>query len=197
MDRLPAVIVAAAVVATVGCNEGAEARPVSLSRVNAAKRKAAPAKVEPIAEFCDVYATPDDAVPFSYPKLVDAAPTSRGWSWINLWATWCEPCIEEMPMLLEWHKRLGAAGTRVSLSFLSVDEEAEAVAKFRQLNPTLPKGPRVKDPGALEPWLVSLGLDGGAAIPINIFVDGEMNIRCVRTGALAERHYETIARLMR
>ncbi len=198
MDRLSTLIVVATLVGGLACNEGTEARPATLSRVNAVKRKKAPSKVEPVADFCDVHRSADDAIPFSYPKLVDDPPaTARGWLWINLWATWCEPCIEEMPMILEWQKKLGANGTKIALSFLSVDEEAKAVPDFRRLNPSFPKGPRVADPEALEPWLISLGLDGGAAIPINIFVDGETSIRCVRTGALAERHYGTIAELMR
>lgn len=32
---------------------------------------------------------------------------------LNVWATWCEPCREEMPSMQRLHERLGARGLRV------------------------------------------------------------------------------------
>ena len=41
---------------------------------------------------------------------------------VNVWATWCEPCRDEMPSLLEFYRRHRAEGLRLVL--LSVDDEA-------------------------------------------------------------------------
>jgi len=42
---------------------------------------------------------------------------------LNFWATWCPPCIEEMPSLLELHKALGD-----KVIILAVSEDADDAA---------------------------------------------------------------------
>jgi thiol-disulfide isomerase/thioredoxin len=41
---------------------------------------------------------------------------------VNVWATWCEPCREEMPSLLRFYRQHRAEGLRLLL--VSVDDEA-------------------------------------------------------------------------
>jgi thiol-disulfide isomerase/thioredoxin len=45
---------------------------------------------------------------------------------LNFWATWCPPCIEEMPSLVQLHKELGN-----KIAILAVSEDADDAA-FRQ-----------------------------------------------------------------
>ena len=45
---------------------------------------------------------------------------------LNFWATWCPPCVEEMPSLVELHKELGD-----KVTILAVSEDADDAA-FRQ-----------------------------------------------------------------
>ena len=47
---------------------------------------------------------------------------------LNFWATWCPPCLEEIPSLEELHKRLSPAG--VVVLGISVDSDAEAYRRF-------------------------------------------------------------------
>jgi len=42
---------------------------------------------------------------------------------LNFWATWCPPCIEEMPSLLQLHKELGS-----QVTILAVSEDADEAA---------------------------------------------------------------------
>lgn len=42
---------------------------------------------------------------------------------LNFWATWCPPCIEEMPSLLQLHKELGD-----KVTILAVSEDADDAA---------------------------------------------------------------------
>lgn len=47
---------------------------------------------------------------------------------LNFWATWCPPCVEEMPSLVEMRKKL--AGRGVEVLAVSIDEDADAYHKF-------------------------------------------------------------------
>ncbi len=47
---------------------------------------------------------------------------------LNFWATWCPPCVEETPSLIELNKRL-ASRNGVVLG-VSVDDDAAAYQKF-------------------------------------------------------------------
>jgi cytochrome c biogenesis protein CcmG, thiol:disulfide interchange protein DsbE len=49
---------------------------------------------------------------------------------LNFWATWCPPCIEEMPSLDEFQRRLAASG--VVVVGVSVDTDERAYREFLQ-----------------------------------------------------------------
>jgi len=46
---------------------------------------------------------------------------------VNFWATWCPPCVEEFPAMLELQRRLEG---KVNVVFVSVDEKWENVDAF-------------------------------------------------------------------
>ena len=47
---------------------------------------------------------------------------------LNFWATWCPPCVEEMPSLVEMQRRLKAKG--VTVIGVSVDVDQTAYNRF-------------------------------------------------------------------
>lgn len=47
---------------------------------------------------------------------------------LNFWATWCPPCVEEMPSLERLHRKLASRG--VVVLGVSVDTDAVAYEKF-------------------------------------------------------------------
>jgi cytochrome c biogenesis protein CcmG/thiol:disulfide interchange protein DsbE len=62
---------------------------------------------------------------------------------LNFWATWCAPCVEEVPSLVEMQRRLKAKG--VTVLAVSVDVDDNAYRQFvRNHNVTLLT---VRDPG--------------------------------------------------
>jgi cytochrome c biogenesis protein CcmG/thiol:disulfide interchange protein DsbE len=46
---------------------------------------------------------------------------------LNFWATWCPPCVEEMPSLIEMQKRMK---DRVAVFAVSTDEDRDAYERF-------------------------------------------------------------------
>ena len=49
---------------------------------------------------------------------------------LNFWATWCPPCIEEMPSLVALQKRMQAQGKDVVVLAVSLDDDANDYHKF-------------------------------------------------------------------
>ena len=47
---------------------------------------------------------------------------------LNLWATWCAPCVEELPSLLEMHHEL----PDVEIVAVSIDQDENVYRKFLQ-----------------------------------------------------------------
>lgn len=196
MDRLPLVAVALAAAALlIGCQDPP---PLAASRVDAAPAKKR--ETEKPEAFCDVFHTPAEAPQFAFPALDTEPPPPVGtWRWVNVWATWCKPCVAEMPMIREWAARLRTAGSPVQLTFLSVNGSRDEMQAYAKANATTDLGLRMRDAGnyaTMRAWLDSLGLESSAAIPIQAFIDANGGLRCVRTGSLSYYHYDTIAALV-
>lgn len=68
---------------------------------------------------------------------------------LNFWATWCDPCVEEMPSLVEMQRRMKAKG--VTVVAVSIDENESAYRSFlKQHGVDLLT---VRDPGQKTPAL--------------------------------------------
>jgi peroxiredoxin len=72
------------------------------------------------------------APPFRLPSLtggeVDLLSLRGKVVVLNFWATWCPPCVAEMPSLERLHRALGPEGLAVVT--VSTDEDEEALARF-------------------------------------------------------------------
>lgn len=175
----------------------AETAPTSppLSRVDAVA--APPMRATAVEEFCDTSAGAATAPPFSLPELDAPAPAAAtGWSWVNVWATWCGPCVAEMPMIRKWAEKLSTEGAPVDLRFLSVDAAAADLDGYRAKHADAPPTMRIKDFGLVAGWFAALGLDAGTPIPIHFFVDGAQKVRCIRAGAVNDADYAVIKKII-
>jgi thiol-disulfide isomerase/thioredoxin len=183
------------VMAMIGCT-GGSAEPVAPQRRFDAVL-VDPTQVTPPEEFCETLAPPETAKSFVMPALAGEAwapPTS--WRWVNVWATWCGPCVAEMPRLVDWEAKLGRESVPVELVFLSVDAGQPELDRFYAKEKGFPPTVRIADVAALPEWLAALGLDAGVPIPIHLFVDPENRLRCVRTGAISETDYGAVKRVL-
>jgi cytochrome c biogenesis protein CcmG, thiol:disulfide interchange protein DsbE len=62
---------------------------------------------------------------------------------VNFWATWCPPCVQEMPSLERLHEALGPEG--LSVIGISIDEDEAAVRDFVARHGV--RFPILRDPG--------------------------------------------------
>ena len=122
---------------------------------------------------------PPDAPPFEL-RTLDGQPLAladlRGKVvLVNFWATWCEPCVEEMPSLQRLRDRLGAARCEV----LAVNYQ-EGEPRIRTLLQKVPLDfPIVRDTdgGVARAWKVRI-------FPTTFVVDAEQAVRFLLTGSL-------------
>jgi len=177
-----------------GCGDDAEADTAApTSRVNAVRAHGRRASID---DFCDAHAAPADAKPFTWPALAGGVPTPRAtpgrWRWVNLWATWCHPCVTEMPMVFSWKDRLTGTGHPIDVQLLSVDASNDEVEQYKARHAEVSGSVRMAESGAVQAYLASLGLDGGASIPVHVFVDPAGKVRCVRAGAISEDDFDDV-----
>lgn len=137
---------------------------------------------------------PERALP-AKPKSPPAS-SSKGWRWVNLWATWCRPCTDELPLLGRWRDTLAKDGLPVALELWSIDEDEAALKEWLEKR-EMPGAVRwLKDEAALAPTLESFGVDKNSAIPIHLFVDAEDQIRCVRVGSVHQGDFGAVKTIL-
>jgi thiol-disulfide isomerase/thioredoxin len=192
---LVAVVVAA--VPMTGCSKKpSAAREEARSRFDAVLQDTS--KKRPIAELCDARPDASVAPEFEYPPLAaqDGEPSPRGtWRWVNVWATWCKPCLEELPLLADWPSRLAREKLPVSMEYLSVDAHDQDLTAFVQSHPQVAGTRRVASPSELGAFLKRVGLDEHATIPVHIWVSPQGRVRCVRSGSVGADDYELVRRV--
>src|SRR5438132_533544 len=61
---------------------------------------------------------------------------------VNFWATWCTPCVHEMPMLEAAHQRFGS-----KVQFIGIDRQdyrPDALAFVQRTHPRPPASPQAR-----------------------------------------------------
>jgi thiol-disulfide isomerase/thioredoxin len=180
---------------SVGCESNTQETALP-SRVIAVSQKTT--NTVSLAEFCDVLTPKNQPRPFQWPEVNGSLPeANRTPLWVNVWATWCKPCLEEMPRLVTWHQSLAKQDILYQLAFLSVDENPDTVAQLRKTVPQIPETLYLKNASDLSSFIKEIGLDPGAGLPIHIFVDKQRNIKCTRAASISQTDLEAVMRLLR
>lgn len=104
---------------------------------------------------------------------------------INFWATWCGPCISELP---EFQRLYDAYGGRINLVAIHSALVTEDVSAYlRAAGYTFPFAQDDADESALK------ALGGSAVLPVTVVLDAEGVIRYHQPGAVS---YETLEALI-
>src|SRR3954452_23323635 len=92
---------------------------------------------------------------------------------LNFWASWCEPCRTESPLLERWHRRMaGRGGTVLGVDVLDVASDARAFARKYGLSYPMA---RDGDGNVLGPW-------GVAGYPETFVIDRRGRIAATQRG---------------
>ena len=125
----------------------------------------------------------------------DAAwePEKGSWHWVNLFASWCGPCKEEIPMLTRWE---AALRPKMNLTFLSLDDDERELRKFLSGGNGVRLARWHRSESERSEFLRALGLKTAPSLPLQILVDPEQRVRCIVDGAIEERDFERIRALV-
>jgi thiol-disulfide isomerase/thioredoxin len=127
---------------------------------------------------------------FTLPDLEGTPRSSTEWDGtirvVNFWATWCPPCIREIPLLMDIQREYAQRGVQVI--GIAIDETAavtEFAAEFGFNYPVLI--------GQEDAWeLGNRFLDGFIGLPFTAFADRSGRILRVHTGELHREQLEAI-----
>ncbi len=178
-----------------GCPEDQNEGPAP-RRFEAVKRSERADKASTI--FCEKAYSAGDRPWVSPPEQPvpgeKSASAEGGWRWINFWASWCGPCLEEMPLLKTWKQTFDRDGVPVSFELWSIDEDRDAFVQALGQKDRFPRGQFhwLRGLDDLPLVLESLGVERDSAIPIHALVDPRGHLRCVRVGAVGPSDYGTI-----
>ncbi len=86
---------------------------------------------------------------------------------LNFWASWCAPCLEEMPRFSHWQRQYGARGLQVI--GVSMDDDAAAVRRHLARHP-------VAYPAIIGDAKLGAAFGGVMGLPLTYLIDHQGRI---------------------
>ncbi len=102
---------------------------------------------------------------------------------VNFWASWCAPCVNEMPRLQQWHEQYADDGLVVlGVNTLYLDSQEAVEAFLHDLDISYPM--LVDQQGDVSrQWLAQ-------SLPRSYVIDRQGMVRWTRLGEVTERDWE-------
>ena len=113
---------------------------------------------------------------------------------INFWATWCKPCVSELPHFEAFHQKYAAKGIQVIL--VSLDDVKNANARIARV---------VKEKSILSPiyllnepdynsWINKIDSSWSGSLPATLFLDKKKNKIAFYEKELSQEELENIVK---
>ena len=136
------------------------------------------------------------AVPATPVEIREKIDSSKGpLTLVHVWATWCDPCREEFPELMEVYRDQRGGGMQLIL--ISADEpgQTEQVEQFLQQQGS-PVGSLVSTELS-QTFIETLSPNWSGALPASFFFDSTGKLVAEWEGKRTKKHYaETIEQLI-
>lgn len=100
---------------------------------------------------------------------------------INFWATWCKPCIEEMPILESIHDSSDTKVLLVSMDFASQQELVNQFVERKKLKPEVV----LLDETDYDSWIPKIDSSWSGAIPATLIINHSTNKKAFWEGSLS------------
>lgn len=175
------------ILSPVGCESNSQPTQAPRARFEAVTAKEKVSR-DDLSGFCDLQSGKPVTLPTTKEPLVSPA----GPRWVNVWATWCKSCIEEVPLIETWRGEYG-----FSVAYISADEAPGALDDFRNKHPQFPASAQMKEPEQVADFITQLGLDEGAGLPLHLFLSPDGELRCARAAAISAHHLPLIRELLK
>lgn len=104
---------------------------------------------------------------------------------VNVWATWCAPCVEEFPMLVQVGRRYQKRGLK--LVFISSDfpeAKDQALAFLKKQGAPFPSYLKT---GSDQAFIDSFDKDWSGALPASFIFDADGELRYFWQGKVSEK----------
>jgi thiol-disulfide isomerase/thioredoxin len=122
---------------------------------------------------------PQEALPLLAGGTIDLSERERRPLVVNLWATWCPPCVREMPMMVE----VAAGQDAVDVVFANQGERPERIRRFFVLLALEPELVVVDHAQVLFRHYSALGL------PATIFIGADGRVEHVQIGEISRAQF--------
>ncbi len=110
---------------------------------------------------------------------------------VNFWATWCEPCRDEYPMVNELARTYAPQGLAVMAVSLDEDTDIKLVRRFlARMNPAFPN--YRKKPGKDQEFINGIHLKWSGALPATFFYDREGRLAASLVGEHPRPEFERV-----
>lgn len=109
---------------------------------------------------------------------------------VNFWATWCGPCVKELPYFETVNTTYASKKVKVLLVTLDFTEHLETKVMPFVADRKLQSEVLILDEANPNEWIPAVSDLWSGAIPATLFINGQRNINVFHEGSFAEGELE-------